>query len=339
MKRGLCFALMILMLYASCTFASAESEGYDYAQIWESLGVSSSEEMYAAYVAYMDRIEPEFAKGRANVRCNIRCGATTKELLANWKDWDLAIVSSKEVNLAELVRQRDLIEKYPVSLSSDIAHYQYRVSEQLRELLPKSKKWNYRVYFYDYDAQNDEAIMLVCNGKQKGFAEYSFTSFILDKRPVEMVRRVEGIRQVLQWTIDDMLAAPNDWDVACITVEKAEELEPLVEAGLLYDFSQQSCFALRQPYQRRDRDWRAIPMGLFSADGKMVAMPYFASYRHQPESYQVLLVNAQSAYLDAAISYAEKFIQSWNLHTEKDDRGMKTTAEDIFEIWGIRVDE
>ena len=150
---------------------------------------------------------------------------------------------------------------------------------------------------------------------------------------------MEGIRQVLQWTIDDMLAAPNDWDVACITVEKAEELEPLVEAGLLYDFSQQSCFALRQPYQRRDRDWRAIPMGLFSADGKMVAMPYFASYRHQPESYQVLLVNAQSAYLDAAISYAEKFIQSWNLHTEKDDRGMKTTAEDIFEIWGIRVDE
>ena len=72
--------------------------------------------------------------------CNIRYGGTTKELLTDWKNWDLAVVSSKDVDLRALVDQKDLIEKYPVSLTSDIALHQYRVPENLRELLPKKAR-------------------------------------------------------------------------------------------------------------------------------------------------------------------------------------------------------
>ena len=95
--------------------------------------------MYEETLAYLRSQNPgAWAITKEYLPCNIRYGGTTKELLTDWKNWDLAVVSSKDVDLRALVDQKDLIEKYPVSLTSDIALHQYRVPENLRELLPKA---------------------------------------------------------------------------------------------------------------------------------------------------------------------------------------------------------
>lgn len=210
MKRIFSLMLAIFVLWASWVYALAESEAYDYSQIWESFDVNSSEEMYEETLAYLRSLDPgAWAMTKEYFPCNIRYGGTTKELLTDWKNWDLAVVSSKDVDLRALVDQKDLIEKYPVSLTSDIALHQYRVPENLRELLPKSKKWNYRVLFYDYNAQQDEAMMLVVNGKGKGIVQYALTGLMLENRPAEKIRAIEGLREVTYWTVEDLLAAPQ----------------------------------------------------------------------------------------------------------------------------------
>ena len=331
MKRVFFLMLAIFVLWASWVYALAESEAYDYSQIWESFDVNSSEEMYEETLAYLRSLDPgAWAMTKEYFPCNIRYGGTTKELLTDWKNWDLAVVSSKDVDLRALVDQKDLIEKYPVSLTSDIALHQYRVPENLRELLPKSKKWNYRVLFYDYNAQQDEAMMLVVNGKGKGIVQYALTGLMLENRPAEKIRAIEGLREVTYWTVEDLLAAPNDWDVACIAIDQADKLRPLDEAGLLYDFAQDSYFATREPTQESGK--RILAPGMYSDDGRMIGIPYNASYPHEEESYQTVLVNVQSAYMNASIAYARKLVQGWDVSRIK-----KVTDEDIFDIWGIQV--
>ena len=115
-------AVLILMISqvpitVSNDCALAESEAYDYSQIWESFGVNSSEEMYEETLAYLRSQNPgAWAITKEYLPCNIRYGGTTEELLADWKNWDLAVVSSKDVDLRALVERKDLIEKFPVSL-------------------------------------------------------------------------------------------------------------------------------------------------------------------------------------------------------------------------------
>lgn len=48
--------------------------------------------------------------------------------------------------------------------------------------------------------------------------------------------------------------------------------------------------------------------------------------------YQTVLVNVQSAYMNASIAYARKLVQGWDVSRIK-----KVTDEDIFDIWGIQV--
>ncbi len=328
MKRSICALLMIWTLCASCLSASAESGTYDC--IWETFGASSNEEMQDAIQAWWDMKNPE---DKVNVRCRIRYGGTTKELLSD-NSWDLAIVSSKDVDLRQLVNKKDMIEKYPLSLTSHMALHQYLVSENLRELLPKSKKWFYRVSFYDYDPQNDEAILLVVNGTSKGMVEYTFTDFIMEKRPADKVREMEGVRIVQYWTLEELLAAPGDWDAACVTVERPEMLQSLSDAGLLYDLSQESYFLERSPSQESQRRERTL--GVYGVDGRMLGVPYNVPYEHEPESYDVILVNAQSEYLSAAIDYAKKFVRGWDVFYL---RNCYPTLEDVYETWGIWMNE
>ena len=55
--------------------ALAESEAYDYSQIWESFGVNSSEEMYEETLAYLRSLDPgAWAMTKEYFPCNIRYG-------------------------------------------------------------------------------------------------------------------------------------------------------------------------------------------------------------------------------------------------------------------------
>ena len=173
-------------------------------------------------------------------------------------------------------------------------------------------------------------MMLVVNGKGKGIVQYALTGLMLENRPAEKIRAIEGLREVTYWTVEDLLAAPNDWDVACIAIDQADKLRPLDEAGLLYDFAQDSYFATRETTQEAGK--RILAPGMYSDDGRMIGIPYNASYPHEEESYQTVLVNAQSAYMNASIAYARKLVQGWDVSRIK-----KVTDEDIFDIWGIQV--
>lgn len=71
--------------------------------------------------------------------------------------------------------------------------------------------------------------------------------------------------------MDDLLARPDDWDIANISLASYDDLDKLDQAGLLYDFNHDPFWATR------DTDW-PVPMGVYSDDGRLIAIPYGRRY-------------------------------------------------------------
>ena len=78
------------------------------------------------------------------------------------------------------------------------------------------------------------------------------------------------------------------------------------QKGLLYDFSQDSYWVDREPA------WQE-PKGLFSADGRMIGIPYnpIITGEYEPNTILVFIVNAKSAHSKRALEYAKHFVKSY----------------------------
>ena len=84
-----------------------------------------------------------------------------------------------------------------------------------------------------------------------------------------MERKTQTIARAVwtDWTVDDLLAWPDDWDIANISLASYDDRDKLDQAGLLYDFHHDPFWATR------DMDW-PVPMGVYSDDGRLIAIPY-----------------------------------------------------------------
>lgn len=75
--------------------------------------------------------------------------------------------------------------------------------------------------------------------------------------------------------MDDLLARPDDWDIANVSLASYDDLDKLDRAGLLYDFNHDPFWATR------DTDW-PVPMGVYSDDGRLIAIPYAQEVPYDP---------------------------------------------------------
>ena len=285
--------------------------------IFEVCGVQSEEELFEKWAhivtIYDDKrakLYPDWCKDDP---IQIRYGGTTKELIAD-KKWSLAIVSSRDVDLQALAdkKQMDFFETVGWLNASLSGYRQCLLPEALFAQLPnKNKPFLYDVHYFDYNMQTDDAtILIVRHGKRE---ESRWAEVILDARPADMVRELEGIYRAKFWTVDELVERPEDWDTALLDLpahsgQFAEELQRLDEAGLLCDLSQNAYLASRT--DQTFNDCRMLPRGVFSEDSRMVAVPYYPSYDYvTDEREHLFIVNQKSAFVEKALNYGELLLK------------------------------
>lgn len=246
---------------------------------------------------------------------NIRFGGTTKELIDDKANWDLAIVSSKEVDLQALADE-GLIMSYGNGPFFEESLHQWLLPEQVQNKLPVHPIELYCIYCYAYDPQTDEATFLICQeniGRKKNSprAPATFANQIIASRSAEQMRALEGICRVNNWvledgavwTVDDLLQNPEDWDVADLLIRDESELAALYQAGLLADFSQD------RYWLERDMNW-PVPSGIFSDDGTLIAIPY-VQLNPDAGTFRVLIVNEHAPNSSQALDYVKHFVKSY----------------------------
>lgn len=144
----------------------------------------------------------------------------------------------------------------------------------------------------------------------------------MDRRPAANARATQGIAYVedqvqygvFDWTVDKLLSMPDDWDIARLTIKDQSELDALDQAGLLYDLSQDAYLASRQniiPHaEELPGKYFEIPKGLFSQDGRMIALPCRDRGITEGASEDILIVNARSQQLDRCMTFLQHLMKS-----------------------------
>ena len=333
MKRLLvCLLALCLLCGSSAALAAKKKEPQPiperYAAIGEDWNATTAEELHLNILAYWKNNSPEEppASFTPTYRpCSIRFGGTTKELIEDKKNWDLAIVSSKDVNLQRLADE-GLIMQRGYNPSNRFALHQWLLPAGLQALLPQDPLMLY--YVYCYDVQADDTTLLICQadiGRKQNDprSPFSFADEIMDRRSAERVRALEGLRRVRDWTEAELLARADEWDMATLMIDADAGLESLNQAGLLYDFSQDAYFVARTASRPLENvssvRYRELPKGIFDASGRMIAVPYLA-IREDEYAGQlgVMVLNAQGPAAERAHAYAVHWMKSmeWAWTTE-----------------------
>lgn len=299
----LLLSIVLLLLPLSCI-----AEGYldqRYASILNAWNAANGQELFQHI---QDEILRETNGEWIQDRVTIRLGGNTQELLED-DTWDLAIVSSLEVNLQMLVDNNRIMSSGYSPYSGLVReHRQY--PQAVQELLPQHPFLEYRVYCYDIDEQTNDATLLICHAYRENKTNCSdlYAQVILNRRTPEQIRALEGVVYVdwtEGWNEEKLLSQPEDWDIANLSIASYEELNALDQAGLLADFSADPYWA------SRSKAW-AAPNGVFSEDQRMIAVPYTPYFAGiYPHPHQVLLLNAMSPQLEAARAYAAYWMKSY----------------------------
>lgn len=305
MKKAAVLLLVMTLCVLSTWPVSLAQEADDdrYAAILRAWNATDGGELWQNV---WDRYMEQYDDYTSPSRLRIRFGGNTDQLIKDKKKWDLAIVSSKDVDLQRLADEQLLMKRGHVP-SQYVASSQWLYPEQVQKLLPDDPIWIYHVYCYDYDPQTDDATLLICHpGTIHDMNDSNLCAEImLEARTADQIRATEGIARAAwtDWTAEELLARPDDWDVASIAIKSEDELNALDQAGLLYDFS-------NDPYwPARNKLWEA-PNGIFSSDGRMIAVPYVANGSFASDSTLVIVVNARCADLDRAMAYEKHWMKS-----------------------------
>ncbi|MCI5956463.1 MAG: hypothetical protein MRZ54_05715 [Clostridiales bacterium] len=348
-KRALAAAcaLACLLAFAIPPARAAQQEIPDFCQpILEAWGATNEKELQDAVLAYWEENQPRDWKSLHKTIKKpvvIRFGGTTKELIQTHKEWDIAIVSSREADLQKLLDAGMLIIRGG-SPNNEAALHQWCLPEAVQEKLPQHPLYYFAVYCYQYNAETDEAVFLVCNQKKRPLrATATWARQMLERRSHGKVRALEGIcRKIdcecfgmpeLSFTEEDLLARPDEWDWAFLRIAKDDRLERLDAAGLLYDFSQDEYWANRKP------EWKE-PAGIWSADGRMIAVPYGELIYNGPNEISIFVVNAQSQSLPKALAYAKHYVKGreWGYSDYEDPEIVKKYNDHSVAIFKENVD-
>jgi len=341
------WAVVCLLACVSLPVHAAQQGIPDFCKpVLQAWGAGNEQELQQAILAYWEENQPnDWASLHKTIKKTvaIRFGGTTKELIRDHKEWDIAVVSSKEVDLQKLLDANLLINRGGTP-QDETALHQWCLPEAVQEKLPQHPLYSFAVYCYQYDAQTDEAIFLVCNQKKRPLrATATWARQMLERRSPEPIRALEGIcRKVdcecfgmpeLSFTEEDLLAHPDEWDWAFLRTHKDDTLGKLDAAGLLYDFSQDEYWAGRKP------EWKE-PAGIWSADGRMIAIPYGELIYNGPNEISLFVVNAQSPALPKALAYAKHFLKGaeWSYSYQQDPEIVKTYNDHSVAIFKKDVD-
>ena len=207
MKKLISFSVLTCLLLAATAIAE-EAIPARYAPILESWNATTVDELYTNILAHFQASAVGGAShfNEAQMPLNIRFGGTTEELIADKDNWDLAIVSSTEIDL-QAMADIQLIDFYGFAPQDGLAIHHWLLPENLQALLPNDPLMMHYVYVYDYDEQTDDATLMICQNTLLRKGDYNryrspggFAGQMLKRRSADSVRSLEGIRRVNTWT-------------------------------------------------------------------------------------------------------------------------------------------
>ena len=339
MKQWICLLLGICLLFGTTAMAAKKEQPIPerFAAVMEVCNATTIKEMHQNLIDYI-RVTWDDSYTTSNMPLVVRFGGTTKELIADKRNWAMAVVSTKDVDIQKLL-DNNMIKRWSFSPTDPSVPCLWLVPSSLRTFKPKDLSYSYSIYFFDYDAQTDDATVLLFNEKY-ALTDSIFAQALLDMRSAEQKRAMEGIARVNSWTVEKLIENPDDWDTAQIMVSYPNGLEQLDQAGMLLDLSQSPYLASRKSIEKGVGGWDGMPNGIFSADHRMIGvpcLPFMASdNRRKADETQVLIVNAKSNYIDAAIRYVEYNVKGMEIMvTHPDDETLeKNCLEWSTELWG-----
>lgn len=334
-KARILWIMLCLACLLDCSKAIAKEQKDSYSiPILEAWDASNSDELVHNIWTYYWEKNVGDGNPIYNESVNIRFGGTTEQLIVDKENWDLAIVSSADVDLQKLA-DKDLLMSNGYVPSNFVATTQWLYFEQLQSRLPIHPILMYDVYFYDYNTQTGDATLMICQaniGRKKNSprSPNTYAQLILEKRSANQVRTVEGIVRAsfVNWTPETLLTYPDEWDVATLSINSYDELDALDQADLLYDFS-------KDPYWlSRNKDWPA-PSGAFSTDGRMIAIPFAPLADIYPNAIQVMVMNAKGVDIDKALAYEQHWMKSYEWMYDK--KIHNDTPEELKKKYGICI--
>lgn len=347
MKKAL---VLVISCFLLCSVLSAKADSKEIPDfckpILEAWGANDEKELMDAMLKWREENLPkswhQLHKG-AKTPIAFQLGGTTKELIKTHKKWDVAIVSSKEVDLQALM-EAGLIscaERWATPITF-YALEQSAYPEAVQQKLPNDPLYYYCVYCYSYNPDTDEAVFVIWNrrGRPVRWGNHAARQ-LLERRTPEEIRAVEGLCRKIDWekfgmpeltsTEEKLIAHPEEWDWAFLRINKDYKLDKLDAAGLLYDFSQEEYWATRSP------EWEC-PSGIWNKDGKMVAIPYHHFTYDHGDEISVFVVNAKSPVIPRALEYGKHYIKCYEWHSfgrlthYSDPESMKKAGIKDFEI-------
>ncbi len=334
-RRTLAIACVLACLLSSAALparaAQQEIPGFC-KPVLEAWGAANEEELMDALLEWRKENLPQgwqsLTKG-LKTPVTFRLGGSTEELIQTHREWDVAIVSSREADLQALA-EAGLIS-CATGCATPVAFYaleQWAYPEAVKQKLPKDPLYYYCVYCYSYDPDTDEAVFVLWNTKDRpsrwgGHAARQ----LLERRTPDEVRAVEGLCRKIDWkkfgmpelssTEEELIAHPEEWDWAFLRIDTDYRLDKLNAAGLLYDFSKEEYWASRSP----EWQWGG---GIYNEAGQLIAIPYHHWSYDGYDTISVFVVNAKSSVIPRALEYGEHYIKSfeWNeygRHTHSSD--------------------
>jgi len=316
-------ASVCLLAFMCLPAGAAQKEIPDFCMpILEAWGANDEKELMDAMLKWREENQPRewstMHKG-AKTPVSFQFGGTTKELIKTHKQWDVAIISSKEADLQALAEAGIIYcdKGWPNPITF-YALEQWAYPKAVQQKLPQDPLYYYCVYCYSYNPNTDEAIFIIRNdkGRPRRWSGHAARQ-LLEQRTPEEIRAVEGLCRKIDWenfgmpeltaTEEELIACPEEWDWAFLRINKDYKLDKLDAAGLLYDFSQEEYWATRNP----DWEW---PSGVWNEDGKLIAIPYHHFIYDHEDDISVFVINAKSPVISRALEYGKHYIKSfeWN---------------------------
>lgn len=336
MKRISALLVGVFLLFITSAIADNSMIPDCYIPILRAWHASNGEDLRLNILQYCKKDPTNYLSEQSPKTCplTIRFGGTTKDLIDDKSNWDLAIVSSRDVDLQQLENE-GLIDSSGYSPNAKVALHQWLLPETLKNLLPTDNRLMFYIYFYDYDDQTNDATLLICQkniGKKKNNPRVpnEFAKVIMSNREIDQVRTVEGLSHVNGWTQETLALDSDEWDAATFTLNAGDSLDILDQAGLLFDFSNDEYWITRAA------EWFA-PKSIPSTDGRLIAIPFVPFGGEESDPMQVFVVNAKSIYIQKAMDYAKHFIKSYEWIYDR--LKYQDTPSEILNTLGISMNK
>ncbi|MEG1360821.1 MAG: hypothetical protein RSE23_14270 [Clostridia bacterium] len=311
MKKFITAILLLCLLLPSIASAKKQKKEQPiperFAAVMEVCNATTIKEMHKNLTDYIVATFDQSYSIR-NMPLVVRFGGTTKELIADKRHWAMAVVSTKDVDIQEMLDQ-NMIYYGGFSMMAPSVLCLWLVPSSLKTFKPKDLRYSYDIFFFDYDEQTDDATVLLFN-KKYPVVDGIYAQALLDMRSPEQKRAMEGIARVNSWTAEKLIANPDDWDTAQITVPYPNGLEQLDQAGMLLDLSQSDYLASRKSVEKGVEGWDGLPNGIFSLDNRLIGVPCYPFVVYEShDQVQVLIINAKGSHIEDAIRYVEYHIK------------------------------